>query len=51
MSPSVHSSEVSRIIWRKQERLSQEKKDKDTAAKDLKFTKAGEYVKKESEDD
>ena len=34
-----------------QERLSQEKKDKDAAEKDLKFTTAEEYMRQESDDD
>ena len=33
-----------------QERLNQEKRDKETAEKDLKFTTAEEYMKLDSED-
>ena len=34
-----------------QERLNQEKKDKDTAEKDLKFTTAEEYMNQQAKDD
>ena len=34
-----------------QERLNQEKKGKDAAEKDLKFTTAEEYMRQESDDD
>jgi len=33
-----------------QERLNQEKRDKDAAEKDLKFTTAGEYMSQESDE-
>ena len=38
------------LVLRKQERLNQEKKDKDAAEKDLKFMTAEEYMKQDSED-